>query len=264
MRGKCDEARPSCSPCRRGGRACPGYARERKFVDEGPRLRQRPTRNANLRIPSRSSVKNSDSTPSGSIATVTLAPNGKCDVDNPSVCEWHPGGQCDTRWHHICTSRLDRDQLVSSFVSTMFPLGVASVQSSLLGSWLWHVPPRLGCSAALDHAALSLALAYFAHGSSDRALLPNAESSYTLALKCLAMAISNTSTRFDSDVLCATLLLGCYEVRILPVVRYCRAAAHLCILLDIYTRKTRLDRACGRCGTSNAATGCSTMLRIPI
>ncbi|KAG7426164.1 Beauvericin cluster-specific repressor BEA4 [Fusarium oxysporum f. sp. raphani] len=34
---KCDEERPSCAQCRRGGRACPGYVREMKFVDEGPK-----------------------------------------------------------------------------------------------------------------------------------------------------------------------------------------------------------------------------------
>ncbi|PVH93735.1 hypothetical protein DM02DRAFT_695211 [Periconia macrospinosa] len=38
---KCDELRPSCSQCRRGGRKCPGYERRLKFVDERPNLQKR-------------------------------------------------------------------------------------------------------------------------------------------------------------------------------------------------------------------------------
>src|SRR5262245_4234222 len=43
---QCDEVRPSCSQCRRGGRKCPGYERLMKFVDEGAKLRTRIGRHA--------------------------------------------------------------------------------------------------------------------------------------------------------------------------------------------------------------------------
>ncbi|KAH8728279.1 hypothetical protein GQ44DRAFT_702087 [Phaeosphaeriaceae sp. PMI808] len=39
---KCDETRPSCSQCRRGGRSCPGYERAMKFVNEGRRFQRNP------------------------------------------------------------------------------------------------------------------------------------------------------------------------------------------------------------------------------
>lgn len=105
-----------------------------------------------------------------------------------------------------------RSQLFASFVSDMFPLGVASVQKSFLGSWLWHIPVHLGHNSLLDYAALSLALAYFAQVSRDRSTLQKAEISYCMALKSLAIAIADERSRLCVDVLCATMLLSSHEV----------------------------------------------------
>lgn len=218
-REKCDEARPSCSQCRRGGRTCPGYARRVKFVDEGPKLRRSPRKN--IPILSRTSIKSPDSRPSRSTAIEDLAPSGKHDADSPFGYDYFSRRRLNTELYHLKSPGVECDQILSSFVSTMFPLGATSVQSSFLGSWLWHVPSRLGCSVALDHAALSLALAYFARVSGDRLVLRNAELSYTLALKSLAISIADTDRQFGSEVLCATLCLGYYEVRALPAQRLC-------------------------------------------
>jgi hypothetical protein len=109
-------------------------------------------------------------------------------------------------------SNAERDQVVSSFISAMFPLGATSLQTSFLGSWLWHLSPRLGSCAALDHAALSVAQAYFARLTADKTILRNAEISYFRAVKSLAAALDCPKQRLGSNVLCATLLLGHYEV----------------------------------------------------
>ncbi|KAK8023326.1 hypothetical protein PG991_006565 [Apiospora marii] len=93
----------------------------------------------------------------------------------------------------------------------MFPLGAASAQRSFLGSWLWHIPARLDGSLALDYAALSVALAYFARMSGVAQVLRQAQAAYTLALRYLAAAIADSAARAGSDVLCATMLLGHYE-----------------------------------------------------
>lgn len=45
---QCDERRPSCSQCSRGGRRCPGFARSPKFIDETPRIRAKHSKTAML------------------------------------------------------------------------------------------------------------------------------------------------------------------------------------------------------------------------
>ncbi|KAH8895384.1 hypothetical protein GQ53DRAFT_855809 [Thozetella sp. PMI_491] len=192
---KCDEARPSCSQCRRGGRFCPGFIRPAKFVDEGPKLRHRSAQASNPCFLDSSSSRSSSS-------------SSKCETN---LRPRYPQNQFTTTLHQPRPWKLERGQILASFVTAMFPLGVATEQKSFLGSWLWHIPPRLGCSEVLDEAALSLALAYISRMHEDQLGLRNAELVYTRALKRLAAAIADTRLRFDSTVLCATLLLGNYE-----------------------------------------------------
>jgi hypothetical protein len=168
-----------------------------KFVDEGPKVR-RGTRTPAINDLSTSTVgrtdkrRNHEQTNTDSFHYVTR--KQAFILNQPSI------------------SNVERNKLLSSFISAMFPLGAASAQSSFLGSWLWHLPPRLGNSAALDHAASSVAWAYFAKVSADKAILRNAEISYICAVKSLAAALDCPKERLGSNVLCATLLLGHYEV----------------------------------------------------
>jgi hypothetical protein len=212
--GKCDEARPSCSQCRRGRRKCPGYDRAMKFVDEGLRLRHS-TQDVGIHTQLREPVTVLDlplPKPAAPTSISRYVPSQRAGCSSHPVDEPHLQRKWNTSLYQQPSSKLERDQLLSSFVSTMFPLGVASVQSSFLGSWLWHVPPRLGSSDALDHAALSLALAYFGRVSSNRRAIQNAQLCYSFALKALAVAIADQRQQFSSEVLCATMLLGYYEV----------------------------------------------------
>jgi hypothetical protein len=169
-----------------------------KFVDEGFKLR---------RSAHRQSVKTS----------CDNAPASKSMKKAPTNKEYGPGDAVGIMFHQTSISQIPpqkhhRTQLLARFIADMFPIGVASVQRSFLGSWLWHIPPRLGCSAVLDYSALSLALAYFGRGAGDRALVQDAELSYSMALTSLAAAIADKSRQFDADVLCAAMLLGNYEV----------------------------------------------------
>lgn len=182
-----------------------------KFVDEGPRLR-RSVKKAGFRSSRMSSAQ--DCSPSPAVSTSMEAP-GTCRKDHvpcPAVHATQPRTKWDVPVQQLSSSKLDRDQILSAFVSAMFPLGSSSVQSSFLGSWLWQVPSRLGSNALFDRAALSLALAYFARLSGDQAVLRNAELSYATALRSLVPAIADPSQQFGSEVLCAVLLLGHYEV----------------------------------------------------
>ncbi|KAF5681398.1 C6 zinc finger domain-containing protein [Fusarium denticulatum] len=186
---KCDEERPSCAQCRRGGRTCPGYVREMKFVDEGPKVR-RSRRKAH-------------------VPATTLTPEKAhkgYSRHNRGLVQSH-----DFRLSQPSSLKAERDQILSSFVSAMFPLGSSTVQISFLGSWLWHLPPRLGSSVVLDHAALSVAWAYFAKLYGDPIALRNAEISYLCAVRSLATALDDVKEQLSSSVLCATILLGHFE-----------------------------------------------------
>lgn len=139
------------------------------------------------------------------LATNAFSPDGLS-----SPCSWKR--RAAPRLCRLDSLQLEAYQIISSFVSAMFPLGLASVQSSFLGSWLWHVPSRLGCDQALDYAALSLACAYFARISQGHIASLHSQMSYNLALKSLAKAIADKRRSLSSEVLCASLLLDHYEV----------------------------------------------------
>lgn len=94
----------------------------------------------------------------------------------------------------------------------MFPLGANSMQNSFLGSWLWHVPLHLGSSSVLDYAALAVAWAYFGRVSSNQNAINRARISYSVALRALAAALDDTTMQYSAEVICATMLLGLYEV----------------------------------------------------
>ncbi|KAF5540127.1 fungal transcriptional regulatory n-terminal, partial [Fusarium mexicanum] len=190
----CDEERPSCAQCRRGGRTCPGYVREMKFVDEGPKVR-RSRRKAHA---------------SATKSTSEKASKG-IDRQNKDLLH-HRETSPDVGLSQPSSFKAERDQILSSFVSAMFPLGSPTAQISFLGSWSWHIPPRLGSSVVLDHAALSVAWAYFAKLYGDPIALRNAESSYLCAVRSLALALDDAKDQLSANVLCTTVLLGHFEV----------------------------------------------------
>jgi hypothetical protein len=168
-----------------------------KFVDEGPKVR---------RVTRTPAINNSSTSTVGRV-------DKRSNHEQTNIASFHHGTRKQAfRLNQPSISNIERNQLLSSFISAMFPLGAASAQTSFLGSWLRHVPPRLGNSAALDHAASSVAWAYFAKLSADKAILRRAEISYIRAVKSLAAALDDPKQRLDSNVLCATLLLGHYEV----------------------------------------------------
>ncbi|KAF5596705.1 cutinase transcription factor 1 beta [Fusarium pseudocircinatum] len=184
----CDEERPSCAQCRRGGRTCPGYVREMKFVDEGPKVRR------SRRV---------------AASALEKAPKG-VGLHNGDLLQRRKIGT-DVKLSQPSTFKAERDQILSLFVSAMFPLGSSTAQISFLGSWLWHLPPRIGSSAVLDHAALSVAWPYFAKLYGDPIALRNAELSYLCAVRSLALALDDAKEQLSSNVLCATVLLGHFE-----------------------------------------------------
>lgn len=103
---------------------------------------------------------------------------------------------------------LEQVQLLSVCISTMFPL--VPTRSSYLGTWLWHIPPRIGQSKALDYASLSVALIFYSR--KDPPLRYQAQEAYGVALRSLAAAVADPKATVDADTLGATMLLTYYEV----------------------------------------------------
>ncbi|PVH69189.1 hypothetical protein DL98DRAFT_626174 [Cadophora sp. DSE1049] len=171
---KCDETRPSCLHCIRGGRECPGYSRAMKFVDEAPRLRRKASQSFSGK-------------PTGTKTSGTLKP--------PS----------------LMSKSLELAQTVACCVSELFPLHHMTLQLSIIGSWLWYVPQRLGNSMVLDSAARSLALAHFARVSKQEAARFTSLESYSQALAFLSRALNRQDTRYSSETVAATMLLGLFE-----------------------------------------------------
>ena len=179
-----------------------------KFVDEGSKVKTRvATRHGRRRAVAQSTPGSKDQVTVDKATQQPKAKSGQDTVDQLELQAFkQPSGM-----------KAQRDQILSLFLSSMFPLGSADVQTSFLGSWLWHLPPRLGSSTVLDHAALSVAWAYFARVFGDVSALRNAEISYACALKSLALALGDPKQQLTSNVLCATLLLRHYEV---PMLRF--------------------------------------------
>jgi hypothetical protein len=105
-------------------------------------------------------------------------------------------------------AQLERFQLLSACVSTMFPK--APTRTSYMGSWLWHLLPRLGHSKALDRAFMSLALSFLS--SKNPLLRQYAQQAYGAALCSLQVALGDPRDALSAETLAATLLLTYYEV----------------------------------------------------
>ncbi|ORY00298.1 hypothetical protein BCR34DRAFT_114221 [Clohesyomyces aquaticus] len=176
---KCDEARPSCSQCRRGGRKCPGYRIRSKFVDESAKFQAEACRKTSRDVPSGSNV--------GSLNMLSLT-----------------GFRSEFR-------SLEREGIVATFVQDLFPIGRLTVQHSFIGSWLWHIPQILHKNRPIDLAAESLALAYFAKKASSNEMLIRSRNTYANALRSLSNAVLDHRSRFTSETLCAALLLVHFE-----------------------------------------------------
>lgn len=108
---------------------------------------------------------------------------------------------------------IEQEGIVASFIQDLFPSGRVTVQYSFIGSWLWRVPEALHRNHAMDLAAESLAVAYYAKKANSAQALIRSRKLYGFALRMLSIALQDQCSRFSSETLCATLLLVHYEVR---------------------------------------------------
>lgn len=87
-------------------------------------------------------------------------------------------------------------------------------------SWLAYIPSRLGYSRSLDAASELLVVATRACRCSDpstQSVQEICRTPYVQALRSLQEAITTPEEALSAEVLCATMLLGLYEVSSVPV-----------------------------------------------
>jgi hypothetical protein len=131
---------------------------------------------------------------------------------DPELSEKQSDGALTLNGFRVSLRQFEQQGIVASFIQDLFPLGRSTVQLSFIGSWLWHVPEALRKSRALDLAAESLALAYFAKEAGSTETLIRSHLLYTDALRSLSESLQDHRSRLASETLCATLLLVHYEV----------------------------------------------------
>ncbi|PVH73847.1 hypothetical protein DL98DRAFT_379196, partial [Cadophora sp. DSE1049] len=83
---------------------------------------------------------------------------------------------------------------------------------SFFADWLWLIPGYIARNQLLDSAAQYLALGFFGYETQNAVLERNGREAYSKALWYLSRAIVDVDLGLSSETLCATMLLGFYEV----------------------------------------------------
>jgi len=198
---QCDEARPTCSQCRRGGRQCSGYDLPMTFISQDTRATaQRSTSKSGSKKRSRGSPR-SDAVISGAEIITTVSNLARQNALHPMFIQ-----------RDVNCPKLNLIQLVNSFVNSLFPPEYLVPQLSFFADWLWLIPGYVARNELLDSAAQCLALGYFGYETKNSFLEYEGRQAYSRALWLLSKAIEDAEVGLSSDTLCSTMLLSFYEV----------------------------------------------------
>ncbi|KAL2075240.1 hypothetical protein VTL71DRAFT_183 [Oculimacula yallundae] len=207
-RVKCDEVRPSCSQCRRGGRQCSGYDLPMTFITQQPRLKaQRNIADPRKKKSKDEPVKFLDSSLETSSCSTELVSNGPWTKQRTEY-----QSRIDPTIH---CPLLNLSQLTTSFVHTLFPPTYLPPNLSFFASWLWQIPSHLSSTnPLLTTSAKALSLGFFGSETKAPTLEHESRVAYSRALWYLSKAIEDVDTGLNTETLCATMLLGFYECEI--------------------------------------------------
>ena len=190
-RVKCDETRPSCLRCRKHGVDCPGYNRERKFVNEKHLIRQR----------GRQAVH-------GETLVMTV---GLSRPVSPSY------GSSHGTFPQWVSPSPDRAQYICTMVEQ---LQSSVAQYDSIGVFQWIRLDKLGRRALLDSAMCSLTMQLLGKETGRDEFLAYGMDLYIQSLHALQVALRHPNEWKTSETLCSTILLCVYEVRWHPR-RFC-------------------------------------------
>ncbi|KAL5358244.1 hypothetical protein BJX96DRAFT_38861 [Aspergillus floccosus] len=153
-RVKCDTLRPSCSQCQKHRVPCPGYARTRKFLDEGPALKKRYTGTTH----SRNSIDE------------RVAPS----LVSKSMTQQQP-------------------ELFRVFVLTAFPRWFGLNRYRVHVPWTVYVADTLGQNPALDGAVYGITSVFLGRSHSDDKLQRSSREIYGKALAAFGAIIHSNA-----------------------------------------------------------------------
>lgn len=199
----CSQERPECFICRKVGRVCPGYQRDRIFVNLTP-----PKSDAEATVKQQRYLASSKQ-PS--------RPENRSE--NPQVnVEEH---NCTSTSIQVSRSTAPvlqrsltigayRNQLLGAFLSRYEARSRPS-ESFAESHWLTAVPARPALSRALDVAAVAFCTAKLGRVARDTGLVTESLSLYSCGLRELQRALFDPSQMYSDDTLGACILLAMYE-----------------------------------------------------
>jgi hypothetical protein len=88
------------------------------------------------------------------------------------------------------------------------------LQPNSFESYIAFIPSRLGHNAALDDAVGCLTTLYSSYFMENQSAEALSRSKYVQALSSLRKCLDNKDIALASETLCASLLLGIYEVNV--------------------------------------------------
>ncbi|KAF7950163.1 hypothetical protein EAE96_007458 [Botrytis aclada] len=196
---KCGEQLPSCAECIRSGWVCPGYPPRWKFVNETPRLKKLYSR--------RKYIFESDTT-----SPDVMRPE---DIILSSI---ESGSNLFLFEHfEVVSLEIPRFHDFSPLATKlMYCLGCKVkgnlVPLWLMGSFFQYIPGRLGHNIALDDAVTCICNLYCDRSSNEHTKSKGIYKNYIRALSSLQKCLVEERLRFQSETLCASLLLQLCEL----------------------------------------------------
>ncbi|KAF7924930.1 uncharacterized protein EAE98_007018 [Botrytis deweyae] len=196
---KCGEQRPSCAECIRSGWDCPGYPPRWKFVNETPRLKKLYSRRRYIFESNTTSpdVMRPEKIIFGSIESgsdLFLLEN--FEVVSPEIPRFHDNNPLATKLMYCLGCKVKGD---------LVPLW-------LIGSFFQYIPGRLGYNIALDDAITCVCSLYCDRSSKEYTKSKAIYRNYVRALSSLQKCLVEERLRFQSETLCASLLLQMCEL----------------------------------------------------
>ncbi|KAH8684364.1 hypothetical protein BGZ60DRAFT_502581 [Tricladium varicosporioides] len=199
---KCDEKKPACSQCIRGGWECPGYPSHWKFVNEVPKLAEH--------YASKKFVYESN-TWIEEVQFTSFPDEKDISVNNSFIWDTHSNISAKLKVPRF----IDLNPLATQFTFCLeCPVKGDLMPLFLAGSFTRLIPARLGCNAALDDAVSCICSIYCHAPSTAYRADKEVFRKYNLALTSLRQFLGNDDTNMASETLCASVLLQMCELAV--------------------------------------------------
>ncbi|KAF7858928.1 hypothetical protein EAF04_008969 [Stromatinia cepivora] len=196
---KCGEQRPSCAECIHSGWTCPGYSARWKFMDETAKLAKLYSRKKYI-----------DEYDTTSLDVITPEEKILSSMESGSIVFVLENFEDVS----LEIPRFPNDNSLA--ITLVYCLG-CKVKGDLIPLWLvgsffQHIPGRLGYSIALDDAVSCVCSLYCDRSSNEHTKSKVIYRNYIRALSSLQKCLADEDLRFQSETLCASLLLQMCEL----------------------------------------------------